>query len=711
MRIEKENTKKSIGTPEAAQKPQNGGVPGRTTSDGAGSSVGKAPNASTPTQPKTGAAVPPTTASPPPDPLPKGPPPPGMYGMPRILATDSAPTPPPEDNGAVETSGTEGCAAPAATVVPTDIAAILRDAPDALRKLHEAGQLSDEAVAAACDPRTSLEAVEKIILTVNGILEKLGRFGGKKLAPYTLAARKTNFSRVVLELAATPTDHAPTMVPDAPVEKGVPPLDVHPEVTAKGAPAKTGKVEKVKPDGAKKQRDRKKASKRGAKKVAPQKTPVAAAQGSTKRPTEHAAAAKPEGSAARATKTGFDAEWAPLAHYLRSAGSDLARWNAARKMKEVWERLHPQTKQGAALKRRKGSHNEILSPQRDVAPAFVKKFREDTRISRATAARWVRSAEALVTLLGEAEVERLVSKGAGIATNPGGILAQVSRLETPKQAVDVVLIYEEGAGEVRAKEALTEYLAVQAEKARMVKSQPVAVPSGAAAESDAPAEDRVPFTCAVGDRVELAIAGKTVTIVVEKMEGNVATGFISIPGKRKTAPGHNASPKRASSAAEASWAAAVADALEQLPDDERSRAAVGHVEVIPPRACSACHGAWEWEDGRCADCNPAEPSGLAQSYEHEVQRLVLTVTSLAGPREIVIARWASGVHAGLTSRADIKQHRSPALMIADAGFLLLEGDPRSWLPELGRRVTKAVTAVLAPTDNEEPGDANDAPAA
>lgn len=152
-------------------------------------------------------------------------------------------------------------------------------------------------------------------------------------------------------------------------------------------------------------------------------------------------------------------EWGRLAHYLKTAASELSRWLALRRMKLLWEQLHPETRWGAAP----GTRDRILG---SLVPAFVDQAAIDTGFSRSTISRWIRYAEDLVALLGESALNRLVTCSSRLANNPKGILVQLSQLRTREWAEDVVVIYQEGAGEAKAREALATYLGVQEERPR-----------------------------------------------------------------------------------------------------------------------------------------------------------------------------------------------------------------------------------------------------
>jgi len=146
---------------------------------------------------------------------------------------------------------------------------------------------------------------------------------------------------------------------------------------------------------------------------------------------------------------------------------------------------------------------------------------------------------------------------------------------------------------------------------------------------------------------------------------------------------------------EGNWFAIVREVVAQLKMEDRSRVTVGDVELVPPRACATCGCTWEWEDGWCADCHASVAQGMmVESHEQDVRRLRVTVQGEADVSELLISQWASGIHAGLSSRAAIPELRHPVVIIRDHGFVLLDHGPFSRVPELSALVLQALTSAL-----------------
>lgn len=210
--------------------------------------------------------------------------------------------------------------------------------------------------------------------------------------------------------------------------------------------------------------------------------------------------------------------WDRLAHYFRTAGSDLARWLLLRRMKILWEQLHPETKWGAACQRKDPKMGSLV-------PAFVDQAAIDTGIARSTISRWAKHAEDLVALLGEPELERLATCGYRLANNPKGILVKLAKLRMPEQAADVVCIYTEGAGEKKAAEALATYLAIQEDRE----------PEPSAEEPEEPAELETVCLLVIGseEQEEITLGHHKLFATVPKVEGGVVTLRLTMPAPRR----------------------------------------------------------------------------------------------------------------------------------------------------------------------------------
>ena len=141
----------------------------------------------------------------------------------------------------------------------------------------------------------------------------------------------------------------------------------------------------------------------------------------------------------------LEREWKTLARGLLTEASALQSAERLARMKVVYEGLHPETKHGAAPK---GGHKDPGAG----SFAFVDKAASATGWGISTISKYVKFAEGICA------TARGLARGTTLA-NRVELLDGLGRLKSPKQQMAVVTIYVRGGGELKAKEALSEYLA------------------------------------------------------------------------------------------------------------------------------------------------------------------------------------------------------------------------------------------------------------
>jgi DNA modification methylase len=154
------------------------------------------------------------------------------------------------------------------------------------------------------------------------------------------------------------------------------------------------------------------------------------------------------------TKASLEREWTALARGLLTEASALQSAERLARMKIVYERLHPETRHGAASK---GARKELGAG----SLPFIEKAADATGWGVSTISKYAKFATDICAKA------RSVARGTTLA-NKVELLDGLGRLTSPKQQMAVVRIYVRGGGEQKAKEALRAYLTADDEAARGV---------------------------------------------------------------------------------------------------------------------------------------------------------------------------------------------------------------------------------------------------
>jgi hypothetical protein len=568
----------------------------------------------------------------------------------------------------------------------------LERASEPVRKVYEAGLLTEDALIIACDPAlvpaTTARIVRIMAAVIDNIVPKLG-----KKEPEVQAQDKIKVSNCVIALGAVPITNGAA----EPKPNGAPAAAAGNQ--GEGDRSATAKIKSGRPTS-------RKAgvvgTRRGAgvsseaPRVAPSNTSAKGAPipGIDDVDYEVPLPAEEHRGAAEADLPG---DWAAR-HNEKSAilrdltfrKADVTRYIMLARGKALDEADHPEHKHGAAPGKAGGG--KVKATKDPDSRPFVEVAADFTGYSAASVSEWCRIGAAICV----GAYRRMLWTP---LANQKGKLADLAHL-TPEQQIRVADMYR--AKFVReGSELLARYYSTVKARPENTETKPDGEEGeaegkgdGGAAESMAPAI--VPRTIRVprdGGPFEAIIGDRSITLRVARVESDYVVLVIEEPQV-----GQSTVPESDAALTTANWFAVVHQVIDQLPESDR--VTVGEVELVPPRACPTCVSTWEWQDGRCADCHPDEPQGMAQSYEHDVRRLVLTVEGDAGRRELMVSHWASGVATGLTSRADLKDMRAPVLLIKDHGFIVLDQGPSSRISDLAARLTDALTSMLGAARHE-----------
>ena len=175
--------------------------------------------------------------------------------------------------------------------------------------------------------------------------------------------------------------------------------------------------------------------------------------------------------------------WRKLAMFVRSGGSTLGRWLALLQLQVIWGDRELAVRVGYIPRARGGlSASEAMAPTNEIPNLGIlfRAIHSDIGVPKSTAYREIQYARALLDRFGPATVFGML--GRPIA-NDDRFLRDLARLEHEARGRDALRIYVEGAGEMKAKEALKSYLGAQGERRRLA-SAPDAVLPPASGEPD-----------------------------------------------------------------------------------------------------------------------------------------------------------------------------------------------------------------------------------
>jgi hypothetical protein len=167
-------------------------------------------------------------------------------------------------------------------------------------------------------------------------------------------------------------------------------------------------------------------------------------------------------------ETDAEKRWERIAVFFMGDGSILCHWLALLELHDTWGKRDMKVRLGyVAGGKGRGRRGllDLIAGESDIPKMgilFVA-IRNDTGIPKTSAYRDIGYARTLLRRYGRDFVFDLLGKR---LANDGHFLRDLVRLDDARMGQDAVEVYVRGAGEVKAKKALKEYLAVQAERER-----------------------------------------------------------------------------------------------------------------------------------------------------------------------------------------------------------------------------------------------------